>query len=161
MNKLKLLSVAVVGLLLLNLALIIFLFLNKPTHLHLPIHPPEQQEGPKNIIIEQLHFNSEQITTYENLINEHQHQIKELDKLIREAKNNLYQEFNFEASTKKDSLIQLLSSYQSQIEDVHYNHFLAIKKLCKPEQLAAFEKLTKNLAYYFRPNKNQPPPKEN
>ena len=73
-------------------------------------------------------------------------------------RNNLYAELNNETSVKKDSLMFAISKYQLEIENTHYNHFLEIKKLCKPDQLKYFEELTKELAFYFRPNKNQPPP---
>jgi hypothetical protein len=58
----------------------------------------------------------------------------------------------------KDSLENKLGELQRQIETVHYNHFTDIKKLCKPEQLENFNALTHDLAKFFAPERNLPPP---
>lgn len=152
MTKIKILSIAVISLLVLNIGLIVFLLLHKP--------PFERKGGPKELIIQQLHFNDEQIDEYEKLIEEHQLKIKGLDKSIKDAKNTLYLQLNNDSSLLKDSLLQLLSNYQLQIETVHYNHFIDIKKLCEPEQIKNFEALTKDLSKHFSRNKNHPPQKK-
>ena len=158
MTKIKILSISVVALIILNVCLLGFMFLQGPPHPPKPFPPHREQEGPKELIIEQLHLNDDQINVYQKLIDAHQEKIKALDRNIRETKNNLYAELNNDTSAKKDSLMLSISKYQLEIENTHYNHFLEIKKLCNPDQLKYFEELTKELAFYFRPNKNQPPP---
>ena len=116
------------------------------------------QDGPKNIIIERLHFDKEQIEQYEKLIDEHQSSIKTTRDSIRMTKNDLYQTLNNESFAGKDSLLVRLSVLQKQIELIHYNHFAQLKKLCKPGQLNAFNDLTKDLARFFAPPKKGPPP---
>jgi periplasmic protein CpxP/Spy len=157
MTKIKILSISVAVLILLNIGLLIMMFLQGPPHHPKDFPPHHDQEGPKELIIHQLHFSDEQKEAYQKLIEVHQQKIRGLDKNIRETKNRLYAELNTATSVIKDSLMQAISTYQLEIENTHYNHFLDIKKLCKPDQLKYFEELTKELAFYFRPNKNKPP----
>ena len=157
MSKLRLLSIGVIGLLVINIAVVVFLLMKKPPH------PAGEragmtQDGPKNIIIERLHFDKEQIEQYEKLIDEHQSSIKTTRDSIRMTKNDLYQTLNNESFAGKDSLLTRLSVLQKQIELIHYNHFAQLKKLCKPGQLNAFNDLTKDLARFFAPQKKGSPP---
>lgn len=156
MTKIKLLSIAVVGLLLINIGILAFLFLRKPVPP--PDRPMRGGEGPKNSIIERLHFDKEQIAQYEKLIEQHQQNIRELSGQVRKTKNQLYSTLATDADTNKDSLENKLGELQRQIESVHYSHFTDIKKLCKPGQLESFNALTQDLAKFFAPGKNSPPP---
>jgi protein CpxP len=160
MTKIKLLSIAVVGLLLVNAGILAFLVIKKPAEPPMggPGRPGPGGEGPKRIIIERLHFDAEQTAKYEKLITEHRKQINELDREIRTTKNNLYSTLSSASSLNKDSLETRLGEIQKQIESTHYNHFSDIKKLCKPDQLENFNDLTKELARFFAPGKNLPPP---
>ncbi|MFM9839818.1 MAG: hypothetical protein ACKVOQ_16250 [Cyclobacteriaceae bacterium] len=142
---------AVIALLVMNLALIGFLFLRKPP---LPPEgrPPIAKEGPKNKIIEQLHFDAEQVIQYQKLIDEHKSSIKILRDDIRDTKSQLYQTLN-EEGVRNDSLIIKLGDLQKNIETTHYNHFQEIKKLCKPDQLEYFNALTGELSNFFNTEK--------
>lgn len=144
MNKTKLLSVAVIALLVLNFVILGFLFLSKK-------HKPNRRKMPREIVIEKLHFDENQIVEYEKIIKEHQKAIRNLDDSIRKTKNELYQLLNEEKinSAQKDSLYLKLANYQKQIETTHFNHFLEIKKLCKKEQLADYKNLTEELSKIF------------
>jgi hypothetical protein len=157
MTKIKLLSIAVIGLLLINIGILAFLFLSKP--MHLPVDGPGgKREGPKLIIIEKLHFDKEQVARYEKLIDLHQKTVRELDGQIRETKNQLYATLAEETDKNKDSLQNKLGEIQRQIEFAHYSHFEEIKKLCKPGQMEYFKNLTAELAKFFAPGKKSPPP---
>ena len=168
MSKIKLLSIAVIGLFIINIAVVGFLMFRKPPTppggtppMGQEGRPPGQNEGPKKVIIEILHFDKEQAAQYEILIEQHQTIIKSLNDSIKDVKNELYSSLNKENFTGKDSLIAKLGLLQRRIELTHYEHFAAIKKLCKPEQLENYASLTKELARFFAPGKNNPrPPKD-
>jgi periplasmic protein CpxP/Spy len=153
MSKLRLLSFAVIALLAMNLALVGFLFLRKPP---LPPggRPSIAKEGPKNKIIEQLHFDAEQVIQYQKLIDEHKSSIKILRDDIRDTKSQLYKTLIEEDGERNDSLIVKLGDLQKKIETAHYNHFKEIKKLCKPDQLEYFNTLTDELADFFSPERD-------
>lgn len=155
MERKKLLTITIIGLLLINLATLGFLFLNGPkpdgrTH--------EGRRQPKAIIIEKLHLDTNQQKEYEKLIRWHREEIDQLDDSIRQTKNKLYSglsETNINTKTK-DSLIALLNAYQKQVEETHFKHFEDIKKLCKPEQQEDFKALTEELSRIFAPRPRRP-----
>lgn len=161
MSKIKLLTVAVIGLLLINIAIVCFLFLKRP---HQPLEgmrPPLDEAGPKNIIIERLHFDKAQVAAYEELIKAHQSSVRVTNDSIRLLKQALYQTLSNETFAGKDSIINKLTYLQNKIEHLHYNHFIELKKLCSPNQQKDFNELTKELARLFAPLKNIPlPPKD-
>jgi hypothetical protein len=145
MNRTRLISFIAIGLLITNLLMVAFIFLNKPQH--------QMHGGPKKIIAERLHFDAQQIEEYEKLIALHIMGIKIKDSLIRQTKNELYSSINSNNTTLKDSLENKLGQLQIDIEEINYNHFLDIKKLCKENQLTYFNDLVKDLAQLFaRPN---------
>jgi hypothetical protein len=155
MEKTKLLTITVIGLLLLNFATIGFLFLNGPKG-NRPPHLDRQE--PQAVIIEKLHFDANQQKEYDKLIQWHRAKINQFDDSIRQTKNALYsglseKEINIKT---KDSLITLLNSYQKQIEETHFKHFEDIKKLCQPNQQEDFKMLTEELAKIFAPKPPRP-----
>lgn len=145
MNKTKVLGFAVIALLVLNFGILAFLFLSKNDD------GPRGRKMPREIIIEKLHFDKNQIDAYDKTIKIHQEDIRNLDDSIRTAKNDLYQLLNSENinSVQKESIFLKLANYQKQIETTHFNHFLEIKKLCKKEQLSDYENLTEELSKLF------------
>ena len=165
MSKIKLLTIAVIGLLLINIAIVSFLMFRKPPPslagrppMGQDGQPPLQQDRLKNIIINKLHFDKEQAAQYEKLIVQHQAIIKSLNDSIKDAKNDLYSSLTDVTFTGKDSLIAKLGLLQRQVELTHYEHFAAIKTLCKPDQLENYASLTKELARFFAPPKKEGPP---
>jgi len=154
MEKTKLLTIAVIGLLLLNLATLGFLFLNGPKGHRPPMDGPQQgRPKPREIIIEKLHFDAAQQKEYDKIIQWHQGEIRRLDKNIRQTKNELYSQLMLPEVTikTKDSLIAVLNSYQKQVEQTHFKHFEDIKKLCHPNQMEDFNDLTEELSRIFAP----------
>jgi protein CpxP len=155
MERTKLLTITIIGLLLINLATLGFLFLNGPKPGGMP---HEGRRQPKEIIIEKLHFDANQQKEYEKLILWHRGKIDQLDDSIRQTKNTLYSGLSeSDINTKtKDSLITLLNAYQKQVEETHFKHFEDIKKLCKPDQQEDFMALTTELSRIFAPRPRQP-----
>jgi len=155
MSKTKLLGIAVIGLLMLNFGILGFLVFRKPPHPGERMHG-RLQDGPRNIIIERLHFDKEQVAQYELLINEHQGAMRRLRDSIENTKNILYETLNSEPAKDGDLLVNKLGMLQKEIEQTHYKHFTALKKICRPDQMERFKKLTSELAIFFAPGKNGP-----
>lgn len=155
MEKTRLLTIAVIGLLLLNLGTLGFLFLNDPKG-NRPPHGGRPE--PKEIIIEKLHFDAQQQKDYAKLIQWHRSEITKLDDNIRQAKNELYSQLNqSEVNVKiKDSLITVVNSYQKRVEETHFKHFEDIKKLCHQDQMENFNELTEELSRIFAPKPRRP-----
>jgi periplasmic protein CpxP/Spy len=158
MSKIKLLSIAVIGLIIINITFVCFFLLRKPSMPTFGMQQPERKEGPKEIIIDKLHFSTKQAMDYDAIIKEHRASIKQLKDTVSDTKNKLYQSLKTETFIVKDSLINILGILQKRIETVHYNHFVQIKKLCNPAQLAYFNNLTNELAFYFSTETKATPP---
>ena len=156
MTKIRLLTVAVVGLLIVNFGLLAFLILNRPGGPPRGGRMPEV-EGPKKMIIKKLDLDKAQINAYELLIERHQAASRELNDEMKNAKNRLYATLTSDTEQGSDSLINQLGTLQKQIEKVHYEHFIEVKKLCRPDQEVKFQELTRELAGFFAMPKNLPP----
>jgi periplasmic protein CpxP/Spy len=148
MEKNKLQRIIIIGLVVLNLGLMVFVFLRP-----MGKGPHRRHQEPKHIIIEKLHLDKEQIAAYDDLIKDHQTRIREARNEQSLLKQSLYKllndrEINNEA---KDSFLVLLGTNQQKIEQIHYSHFNDIKALCHPEQMADFIELTKELSQLFAP----------
>ena len=155
MNRTKLLTIAVIGLLLLNLGVLGMMFFSKPPH---PPMPPQMNggprgEGPKQIIIERLHFDAMQQKDYELLVTEHHNKTDELHEASKKMHDQLFSflKEGAENKTQSDSLIMEIANNQKAIENLNFDHFNAIKKLCKGEQVNDFNKLVDELGMLFAP----------
>lgn len=155
MEKTKLLTITIIGLLLLNLGTLGFLFLNGPKG-HRP--PVDDRPKPKEIILKRLHLDAQQQKEYDKLIEWHRGEITRLDDNIRSAKNKLYNQLSqANVDTKvKDSLITVINTNQKQIEETHFKHFSDIKKLCHKDQMDDFNSLTEELSRIFAPKPHGP-----
>ena len=151
MSKIKLLTVGVILLVLLNMAVLSFLFLSKERV------PFGGKRMPREIVIEKLHFDDQQIVEYDKFIKIHHEKISDLDDSIQIAKNQLYEMLNTDKidEVKKERLFLKLGNYQKQIESTHFNHFLEIKSICKKSQLGDYKNLTAELSQIFSRSKKK------
>lgn len=116
-------------------------------------------EGPKALIIERLQFDPEQVKAYEELIHQHRKDVHHTEMEIGALKNQLYSTLNQPVEANVfDSITDLIGKKQIEMERVHYAHFVEIRKLCKPEQLEAFDKLSEDLARLFAPKRPRKKP---
>ena len=158
MDKIKLLTYAVIGLLLLNVGIIGFLFFSRPNR-----NLEENHRRPKEIIAEKLHFDANQNEKYESIIPIYKDKIDSLDAINRELKSELYSQLKSQVvnSAIKDSIINLFLANQKQIEQLHFKHFLDIRNICKTSQLQDFNALTQELGKMFSNQNSTPhPPRE-
>jgi periplasmic protein CpxP/Spy len=154
MDKIKLLTIAVIGLLAINLGTLGFLLMNGESHK--PGHNGRPE--PKEVIIHKLHFDPGQQKEYGKLIDWHRGEIARLDDNIRKAKYKLYSQLSQAKVTAKtkDSLIAIMNLNQKQIEETHFRHFEDIKRLCHKDQLDDFNALTEELPRLFAPKPHRP-----
>jgi periplasmic protein CpxP/Spy len=147
MNKIKLLSIAVIGLLLLNLGILGFLYLRQQRHAR--PHDGRPQREPREVVIERLNLDKDQIAKYDALIKVHRQQRAAANEKIHTMKSALFASVPDGSTVARDSILTLLIAEERQLELVHYNHFTDIKKLCKPDQQRAFEDLSKDMLDIF------------
>ena len=139
MNKLKFLIIVIIGLLVSNGILFFTL-----------IKENSDNDGPKKIIIDKLHFDKAQINNYEEFIQQHRQAIDENEAIMNQLRSNLFEQLKYQQDTSKiDSLISIIAKQQYIAEKINYNHFLEIKRLCKPSQIKDFDELTNEIENFF------------
>lgn len=140
MNKIKIFKISTIVLLILNIGFMVFPLIIGPPH----------KNSIENIIIKELKLDKEQVKDYKNLITNHVDEITELEHDILLNKELLYIELVEPNPEYKDSILSVIGTKYIEIEKTHFNHFVAIKKLCKTkEQTEAFNSLAKELKDVF------------
>jgi protein CpxP len=116
--------------------------------------PERRHHGPRNEIIEKLHFDEKQVVEYDALICDHRKAIESAERQLQSQKQQLYSNLNAPFS---DSILDELLKVEAKIEHIHFNHFKDIEKLCKPEQKKYFKELNREIADLFSPRKGPKP----
>tara|TARA_B110000483_G_C17829816_1_gene402348 strand:+ start:29 stop:442 length:414 start_codon:yes stop_codon:yes gene_type:complete len=132
MNKQNFYIIIIGVLILINLTLMWF-FLNQ--------NNSSKKGGPRDMIIEALHFDDEQIREYDLLIKDHRI-------LMFKVKSELY---NFRKSyflTDSDSALSLLSNSYSNLENINKNHINEIMEICNSSQKEDFRIVIKENALF-------------
>lgn len=112
--------------------------------------PERRHHGPRNEIIEKLHFDEKQVVEYDALIHEHRKVIESAEHQLQSQKQQLYS--NLEAPFS-DSILNEILKVEAKIEHIHFNHFKDIEKLCRPNQKKYFKELNREIAHLFSPHK--------
>ncbi len=152
MNKLSFFKILVIFLLVSNVLLGILAF-------QLAQNKGRMPGGPKQIIIKKLDFDKDQIATYETLVEEHRSQVREKNNAILSKKQALYGQLSLAQDSLKHTLMIDIAKLQAQVEEIHYQHFLDIKRLCKPSQMEKFNDFTQEITNLFPSHKPGMPPK--
>lgn len=158
MSKIQLLWAGMAFLLLLNLITLGMLQFQRP-----PGPPgPHNRGGRADLfIIDKLQLTPEQTNTYRSMIERHKYSVDSLEQLMMSTRRQLFETLNGSDSTLRDSLLLAVGRQQSQMENIHYRHFMEIKSICTPQQQPAFRELTTELERLFGAGKKMPrPPKE-
>ena len=134
MNKQKKYIIIIIGVLVLINLTFILLFFNQNK---VPHH-----KGPRNMIIEALHFDDEQIEQYDLLITDHKH-------LMRKGKRELHSLRKSYFLATIDSASLLLSNSYMHIESLNKNHVNDIMELCNSSQKKEFIILIKEKSLFF------------
>ena len=132
MNKQNFYIIIICVLILINLTLM-WLFFNQ--------NNSSKKCGPRDMIIEALHFDDEQIREYDLLIKDHRI-------LMFKGKSELY---NFRKSyflTDSDSALSLLSNSYSNLENINKNHINEIMEICNSSQKEDFRIVIKENALF-------------
>lgn len=154
MERTKLLTFAVVGLLLINGLTLLFLVI-KPGWLP---HPgPPGGEGPAAVVIERLHFDARQEQQYRTLIRAHQGQTNQLNAQSVQLYRRYYALLTAlrPDTAQANRLSQQIGNTQRALAEANFAHFNAINALCRPDQQADFDRLVDELSQLFgRPQRS-------
>lgn len=154
MERTKLLTYAVVALLLMNVGIIGWVVFRRPPH--------GPRHEPKTVIIERLKLDATQQEAYSRLVTAHQQvffPLRDNGAKLRHEYFDLLKDEAIDAASA-DSLNRLISDNQYQINQINLQHFKDIKALCNADQKAAFDSFVDEMAALFRtgPGQDGPPP---
>lgn len=151
MSKQRVLIISVWALILLNIGVVLFFTLNKPPH-------PGMHGGtrPFEVISDRLDFDDTQKESFEKLIEDHKSTIHAYDDSIRMAKDGLMSLLKSDMKGLPRNYQDKIAQYQAKIEQAHFNHFVEIKNLCRPDQLPKFDAMIDELPMMFGPKPPHP-----
>ncbi|MVM39959.1 periplasmic heavy metal sensor [Spirosoma sp. HMF3257] len=161
MERTKLLTFSVIGLLLLNLLTIGYVVF-KSGHFSQSDQSRSQplgREGPARVIISRLHFDEQQQKQFLEMGRQHHQETRRLNE---ESVRLFRTYYSLLATTPPDTakasmLARQIADIQRQIAELNFAHFQEIKALCRPEQQADFVQLVDDLARLF--GRPQRPPR--
>jgi protein CpxP len=117
----------------------------------------KKQKTPKEVIIYALGFDDTQQKQYELTITNHRQNIRKKDKKILKKKGQLFSLLVAPNDSLKTRYLADLGKLKSEVDSIHFAHFLEIKEICKTVQLDAFNTLTIDLGRLFlAPGPNKP-----
>lgn len=129
----------IVGLLISNLLLVAFILMKKP----------REHSSPRNLIIERLHFDENQVQQYDELIRQHRMQITEKEHEMMTLKTQYYSFLKNSNQNNNDSLIPSIGMVSMETEKINFKHFQDIKKICHPDQIKYFDDLINDFESLF------------
>jgi hypothetical protein len=139
-----------------QLAALLLLLLNLFQVLRRPPRP--DANALKNRVVSILQLDAAQIAQYETLIGQHRSTIQAKEGEILAAKKQLYGLLAGSEFSTKDSLINHIGDLQSDIEQIHFDHFSALKSICRPDQMAGFQKIGDEMLHFLSPKRMPKPP---
>lgn len=168
--------VSVIVLLIINFAALTLLWLGRPEGRRPQTGPPnpvEEKIRNEKMLKKKLGFDKIQTEQYLEMRQEHRSQAQQLNDEIRQLKKQMFDEILEDSPQPllSDSLLRLVQEKQANLEKLTFQHFLNLKKLCKPEQRDNLRLLMREV---FRqksgprddrmppppPGDNMPPPRE-
>ncbi len=136
----------IIGLLISNLLLLVFILTARSPH----------HKGPRNLIIERLHFDENQVQQYDGLIRQHRMQMMEKQHELMDAKTQYYSLLKNKDQKNGDALVQQIGKISMETEKINFKHFQNIRKICRPDQVQAFDHLIDEFESLFAPEPKPP-----
>lgn len=150
MERTKLLTIAVIGLLLLNFGLLAFLWKGGGQG-----RPPAGGKGEQlralNYLMDELTFDAAQRSACGLLLQNHRYKMDSLQNVNRQNRDRLYDNLKTGDSTAAFSM----GTVQSQVELEAFSYFRNIRAICKEGQKEAFDRVIYDAMRMMKPP--QPP----
>ncbi len=141
MKKETLLTIAVLILIVLNVALLVVFNVNRgrpPFAPPLPMRnlPLDSAPGPGKVIVERLNLDRSQRSEFLKLKQQHQEKVRAIQEESRKLHNELFgllKEPQLDTA-KQQAIINSLGDNRKELERAIINHFAAMKALCKTDE---------------------------
>ena len=160
------LILVIVILVIMNLGTLFILWVGKPSpspQKRSQVSHEQEKARLEQLLKGELGFDENQVEQYLKMRYEHRKQSLTLNTKIHELKKQMYDEvFHDMPQQLSDSLLNLIQAKQAELEHITFQHFIDLKKLCKPDQqdklkLLIDEFFSKNSPTGIN-NENRPPP---
>ena len=119
--------------------------------------PKGPRPGPRVKLHQVLDMDKKQGKEFAGLIDKHRSIINGLDLEMSQVRAELYTLLASENHSLKDSLSHELSKLQQQVELAHFEHFLDLKGILRPDQLEKFNDLTEEISKLIGARPGPPP----
>lgn len=153
-TKSRLLTLAIILLLLANLATLTIFWLNKEGKLKPP--PQQQTGGPFAFLVKELALDSAQTLAYSKIRNEHQQQVESYRGEIRKSKDALFD--LLKGTNSNDSSLEIalntIAEKEKAFDKVVFLHFQKVRALCNEKQQQKFDEIIQQ-ALRMMPAANQ------
>lgn len=136
------LMIVIVLLVILNVGTLLMLWIGKPQKPVLPAGERIPDQLPR-LLKNEFGFNDNQIEKFMKSRDKHRRQMMQLNNEIRSIKKQMFDEVFTEdpQPVLSDSLLKLSQEKQAQIEQLTYQHFFELRKMCNPEQQKKLQKM--------------------
>jgi periplasmic protein CpxP/Spy len=132
--------------LIVNAATLIFFWYNRPPH--------EGMRGkkPGRVLIEELKMDEKQQILFQPLRDQHHQAHDSLLRIIADQRQILYSQ----KQAANDTILHKIGLLQAEIEQITYNHFNEVRKICTPEQQTKLDNLLeKTVQNILMPKENR------
>ncbi|CAN5123818.1 hypothetical protein BH09BAC3_BH09BAC3_30090 [soil metagenome] len=133
-DKPRILVTIIIVLIVLNIATMSFMWLNRPPH-----EPGRGGARPANFLIEKVGFSPEQIETYHGLMEEHQRASTSINDSLRFYKSLTFSYLPQNNTAAVKESVSSVGRLQQQMEMNTFEHFVKVRALCTPEQAVKFD----------------------
>lgn len=153
LSKIKLLTGTTIVLIVLNIAVVSFIWFGHPPHPGMGGPGPDRAE----MIPHELKFDDTQRKQFDQLRQEHHQLMETINQRDRNTHEALFEliKGGQDNSTTADSLIAEIANNRKESEAATYHHLAKLRKICTPEQQKIFDDIILNL---FKHGPQGPPP---
>jgi protein CpxP len=155
MEKNRFLTIVIIFLLILNLGTLVFVFVSRNGGHQ---RPPFREGGPANFITQELGFDEQQKTRFNELKKEHQTQMRNMQDSMKIQRDQFPEIIISDNEARADSITTVIGRYQKQIEMYTYQHFVKVYALCNEDQKKKFSHIIEDILKMMSPGKGGPPP---
>lgn len=152
-QKPKILTLVIIGLLVINLGTLAFLWFHRPSH-EFPMHHEMMEnngmrprDNMKGFIEDRLNLTDKQREEFDKLREEHHKQIMPIQDSIRKEKDKLFEQLQVTTADSNlvNSLASAIGDNQRKMELLAFNHFQKVRSLCDDKQKPIFDEISKDI----------------
>lgn len=149
----KWLTGLVAFLVLINIALLTFIWLKKGSG-----QPPLRGDA-RDYLIKELSLNESQVKSFDNLRKGHFEKVHQYREQMRELKDSFFNQLQGPRNAQTDTLAQRIGGLQTKLDLETFDHFSQLRALLNGEQIKKFDQVIQEVLRTMGPGEGPPPPK--